>query len=169
MNDQAFENMNALLFYCKKALHKIHSIIITSRNTPSRINFLKRSSLNSSLIKAKPVRLNLECFETSLTAMMSTIILAGRRKERHEVSQVTANSSGTLPNDPETDRGSEPSRTTYELDGAVGRIISKLEDDIFANLRAVNRWKDAERRDFNDMYVRYMILDNASPISPASQ
>jgi hypothetical protein len=172
ISDQAFQNMNALLVYCKKALQKIQSVISTSRKTPSRLNFLKRNSLNSSLSKAKPVRLNLECLKTSLTAMMSTIILAGRENERNKVHSNThaaENSLETLVNDKDTDRGSQIFKTMYELDAAVERITSKLEDDIFANSRAVKRWQEAERREFDDLYMRNTVPDNASRVSPASQ
>jgi hypothetical protein len=170
VSDKAFENMDALLIYCKKALHKIQSVITTSRKTPSRLNFLKRNSLNSSLGKAKPVRLNLECLRTNLTAMMSTIILAERQNERHEIVTEThdaPSSLDTLVDDQEAERAT--SRTIYELDAAVERITSKLEDDIFANSRALKRWQAAERREFDEMYIRNIVPDNASPISPASQ
>jgi hypothetical protein len=173
ISQKAFENINTLLLFCKKALQKIRSVITTSRKVPSRLNFLRRDSLNSSLGKAKPVRLNLECVKTSLAAILSTINLANRQEELHrrEISTIQnrTESSETLVNENGVHHDHELLPATYELDAAVERSTARLEDDILANSLAVTRWQQAERREFDELYMRGMAPISSAPISPASQ
>jgi hypothetical protein len=173
ISQKAFENINTLLLFCKKALQKIRSVITTSRKVPSRLNFLRRDSLNSSLGKAKPVRLNLECVKTSLAAILSTINLANRQEELHRRETPTiqnrTESSETLVSENDVHHGRELLQATYELDAAVERSTARLEDDILANSLAVTRWQQAERREFDELYMRGMAPITAAPISPASQ
>jgi hypothetical protein len=162
----AYEQINKILLSSKKALNKLESVIATSRRTPS--NFFRRDRLDSSLGKARSVRLNIECLKTSLAAMTSTIILANCMKERIAADKhLPSNASLTTISNHTDDV--QQSTQIYELDTAVENIIVGLENDILANSHAIARWQEAELSDYHRLYLNGIAKPVANPISPASK
>lgn len=163
----AFENINSILLSSKKALCKIESVITTSRRTPA--NFFRRDRLDTSLGKAKSVRMNLECLKTSLAAITSTIILANRIEDRIAADNQKSFNASISTGSSSHKIVEEESAQIYELDSAVETIIVSLENDIIANYHAIARWQEAELTDNRPLYLNGVGTSMASSISPAAR